>query len=281
MPWTNAHTHLELSALQSLCPGDPRAFGSWLRRLDRCRKRLSPRRRQQALETAIASLEAADTIYVGDVSRTGCSLEPLLASHLKGIIFREVWGLQPHLARQRLEAVQNWVVSWQERAARQGWRLGLSLHAPYSCHPRLLRAAALYCRQQQLPLCLHVAESPKETGQLQQSGQATPVQYVAELGVLAAQPYLVHAIHVTSYDMARLRSYGCRVIHCPRSNERLQCGVMPLAAYLSAGVDVYLGSDSLASCPDLDIGNELAFAQKLHDASVKPQVIAALAQKPL
>ena len=40
---------------------------------------------------------------------------------------------------------------------------------------------------------------------------------------------------------------------CPRSNEFLGNGVPPLALLLGSGVRVAFGTDSLASCPSLDV----------------------------
>jgi cytosine/adenosine deaminase-related metal-dependent hydrolase len=91
-----------------------------------------------------------------------------------------------------------------------------------------------------------------------------PVPYLASLGVLAARPLLVHAVQVTDEDIRLIAESGCAVVHCPRTNSNLACGRMPLAKYLAADVPVYLGTDGLASSPDLDVRAERGFAAQLH-----------------
>ena len=107
-----------------------------------------------------------------------------------------------------------------------------------------------------------------------------PVSYLAALGVLDARPLLVHAVHVTEEDVRAIADAGCAVAHCPRSNDRLSCGRMPLERYLAAGVRVYLGTDSRASSPSLDLRDEAAFARELHAGLVPPEQVNALADRP-
>jgi cytosine/adenosine deaminase-related metal-dependent hydrolase len=182
-------------------------------------------------------------------------------------------------------------------------QVGLSLHAPYSCHPDLLRAGAAWCRDNEVPLCIHAAESPAETelllhGSVRSAPRLTramlrqiglrrslvplksSVAYLASLGVLAARPLLVHAVHVTDDEIRLIADAGCAVVHCPRSNHRLKCGRMPLERYLAAGVAVYLGTDSRASSPSLDVRQEAEFAQTLHTDWVAPDRVLQLLHHP-
>jgi cytosine/adenosine deaminase-related metal-dependent hydrolase len=182
-------------------------------------------------------------------------------------------------------------------------QVGLSLHAPYSCHPELLRAGAAWCRQEKFPLCLHAAEAPFETewllsGKIGRGPRSLrwvgkdltsrpfgfpglrPIPYLASLGVLAARPLLVHAVQVTAEDIRLIRESRCPVVHCPRSNHLLSGGRMPLELYLAEKIPVYLGTDSLASSPSLDIREEAAFAQKIHAGRVSPDRIEKLLEQP-
>jgi cytosine/adenosine deaminase-related metal-dependent hydrolase len=104
---------------------------------------------------------------------------------------------------------------------------------------------------------------------LPQSGPGlSPITYLAALGVLEARPLLVHAVQVNDEEIAAIARARCTVVHCPRSNTLLSCGRMRLEAFLSAGIPVYLGTDSRVSSPDLDVRAEAAEAKKMHAGKV-------------
>jgi cytosine/adenosine deaminase-related metal-dependent hydrolase len=300
MTLTNAHTHLELTDLAHLCPSQPQEFARWMMRLAPRMLRRSPSRVRASIERGIVELLACGTTHVGDVSASWLSVEPLLSSGLQGIVYLEVLGLERERALRRLAQAQQAIARFRQDRRHGPLQVGLSLHAPYTCHPELLRQGAAWCREQRVPLCIHAAESPMELDLLlhgrvpwamrllsrgkMASIYATrlrPIAYLSALGVLAARPLLVHAVQVNEDDIALIAESGGAVAHCPRSNARLGCGRMPLEAYLAAGVPVYLGSDSRASCPDLDVRREGAFAQALHQGRVNPQSIDAMLRRPL
>jgi cytosine/adenosine deaminase-related metal-dependent hydrolase len=301
---TNAHTHLELSDLAHLCPPQPVPFATWMRRL---LWNLIWRRRRDvkaAVEQGIEKLRACGTTHVGDVTASWQSVEPLLESGLQGVVYLEVAGLQQERALARLEQAKARIAEARAAPGDGRMQVGLSLHAPYSCHPDLLRTGAEWCRAEDVPLCVHVAESPTEVELLLYGRTSSvdgptqllvralrlwptstpgqrPVAYLASLGVLDAHPLLVHAVQVTDEEIGLIAEAGCAVAHCPRSNARLSCGRMPLERYLAADVPVYLGTDSLASSPSLDVREEAAFAQALHAGRVGPEPIAQCVHRAL
>jgi 5-methylthioadenosine/S-adenosylhomocysteine deaminase len=254
---------------------------------------------RKAVEAGIAALIEAGTTVVGDVSATGASVGPLLESGLAGVVYIEVLGLYAEQADRCLNGVRYLIDEWRPKE-RNGMRLGLSIHAPYSTHPALWRKALDYARQEALPLCIHIAESSAEYEYLTQGTgpfadeyypglgmpavtppRTTPIRYLEDLGALDLKPLLVHAIHVDDDDIQRIKASGASVVHCPRSNLRLRCGRIPLEKYLAHGVPVYLGTDSLSSSPSLNIFDELEVAVALHHDRVQPEAIEALLRQPL
>jgi cytosine/adenosine deaminase-related metal-dependent hydrolase len=55
-------------------------------------------------------------------------------------------------------------------------------------------------------------------------------------------------------------------VTCPRSNRRLGVGVAPVPKLLGSGIPVAIGTDSLASCPDLDLFAEIQALREDHPA---------------
>jgi 5-methylthioadenosine/S-adenosylhomocysteine deaminase len=64
----------------------------------------------------------------------------------------------------------------------------------------------------------------------------------------------------------RIAEHRCGVAHCPASNARLGHGIAPVAALLHAGIDVGLGSDSVASNDRMDLLDEARLALLLATA---------------
>jgi cytosine/adenosine deaminase-related metal-dependent hydrolase len=303
-PITNAHTHLELTTMARLCPAQPTSFVTWLGRVGWQLSHMSVEDLRAGIGQGIAELQACGTTQVGDVTNSWLSFEPLSHSGLSGIVYLEVLGQHKARALERLEAAKIEISRMRRLPGYGPLQVGLSLHAPYSCHPELLRAGAAWCRAEGVPLCVHVAESEAETelllnGVISSLGRAPttlaqlagilpasvphmrPLPYLASLGVLEAHPLLVHAVQVTDEDIRLIAEAGCAAVHCPRSNHLLSCGRMPLERYLAAGVSVYLGTDSRASSPDLDVRAEAEFACRLHAGVVRPEQVTRLAHRSL
>jgi cytosine/adenosine deaminase-related metal-dependent hydrolase len=175
-------------------------------------------------------------------------------------------------------------------------KVGISPHTPHSVSAPLLQKLAALAKQYKLPMQIHVAENPYElsfhkdaTGELydlmcplmgswQPSG-LSPVQYLKKLGVLEAQPTLVHMVNVTEEDVRDVQKAGCVVVHCPRSNEALNCGKFPWELYAKHGATVALGTDSLGSSPTLSVEDETYFAKTLHGETANPLALVWSATK--
>ena len=92
------------------------------------------------------------------------------------------------------------------------------------------------------------------------SPHTTTVRHLLDTGVLDARPLLAHCIRVDEVDIGLMKEHGAGVAHCPKSNAKLGHGRAPLAAMLEAGVNVGLGSDSVASNNVCDMLEEARFA---------------------
>lgn len=266
----NAHLHLELSWLADAVPAQRRGFDDWVSRMMASRaagpaEPDAPRRR--AAEEARA-LVARGTVAVGDVSGEGWTAEPLDAAGLRGVVFHELLGFGRELLPQRLEAARADAVHVGGLVRRP------APHAVYSTPGELIVAAC--GRRGGAPATIHCAEDPREEAFLHGEGPAvafldrlgldwrwaghprtTPVGWLDRLGVLGPDLLLVHGVHLSDADRATLAARRAPLCLCPRSNLHIGGRLPDVAALLAANVPLALGTDSLASCDDLDVLGEI------------------------
>lgn len=297
-PPVNAHTHLDMSAyaFQAL------PYFRWLPEV------VIAQREQRGVAGALAGADELARLGVGgvgDIVWSGEVMDALLAREdLRGVLYFEVLGTFAEQADKRFAEVRQRVEAWRKLERPGGPRIGLTPHTPYTVSHRLMRLVAEYAAGEGLPLQIHVAEHPSEPelfatgagplwdhrlpafwpetfaeviGRAPEPG-LTPVRYLDELGVLAAKPTLVHMVNVTPDDIARVARAGCAVVSCPRSNHHLDCGTFPWTAYAAAGVEIALGTDSVASGESLDVRDDAAFARGLYPA-LDPRVLVRAAIK--
>lgn len=287
--------------MADLCPdqkGEP--FTPWILKLIMRRRQFREAGEEEAstraaIDEGIRALLAAGATHVGDISQTGLSIEPLLDSGLAGVVYLEVIGANREQAMASFARARH-LLEKHRPHERNGLRIGLSPHAPYSTHADAFRQVTDYCLREGVPMCIHLAESPAEieafsgrgpffdlaekigadVSDLSLPAGVSPTAYLDSLGVLDARPLLVHVVQVSDADLDLLARSGAKVAHCPRSNRLLQCGRMPLEKMLARNIPVALGSDSLASSPSLDVREEAKAAIILHGNHVPAAAITAL-----
>jgi 5-methylthioadenosine/S-adenosylhomocysteine deaminase len=108
---------------------------------------------------------------------------------------------------------------------------------------------------------VHAAETAAEVAQVALlHGGRTPIQVLADTGLLGNRTVLAHAVHLTDADIALIAAAGAHVAHNPASNAKLASGLCRVRALLDAGVNVALGTDGAASANDIDIWQAVRLA---------------------
>jgi aminodeoxyfutalosine deaminase len=291
----NAHTHIELSWMN----GEPPAGGTymtWLRDLVARRPQIDEATAIAAATRAVETAVARGTVAIGDIANGTWAASLLARAGLYGLAFHEVFGFKASNAESILDAAASrleTIDAAPEMQAAHG-RLAaiLTPHAAHTTSGPLLKALGGRATAAAEPLAVHVAESDEET-QLLRDGTGgfrefliergawdenwkapglTPVEYLDRLGVLSPRTLAVHCVHLDHQDLTRLQTRGVTVVTCPRSNQRLGVGKAPVSKLLASGIPVALGTDSLASSPDIDVFNEVAVLRQEH-----PELPAAAA----
>lgn len=136
-------------------------------------------------------------------------------------------------------------------------------HAPYTVSDQPLIKIASLAEELGLSIHMHIHETQHEVQQqLQQTGN-TPLQRLHQLGLLSPALMAVHMTQLTAKDIELVAETGTHIIHCPESNLKLASGFCPVAQCLDAGINVALGTDSVASNNDLDMFGEMRTAALL------------------
>lgn len=142
-------------------------------------------------------------------------------------------------------------------------RTVLGPHSPYVCPPEFLRQVSALARQHQLPVHIHLAESPEQVANsLRQHGR-TPAAHLEACGLFDGPAVAAHALYLNDDDVGILARRGVSVAHCPITYMKLGMGVNDLRPLLAAGVNVALGTDGPGSNNDLDMKAVIRFAPLL------------------
>ncbi len=142
------------------------------------------------------------------------------------------------------------------------------LHAEYTSSEKVVRGAAEYAREQGLRMHLHLSETKDEheACKARRDGR-TPARYFDDCGAFDVPATAAHCVWVEEDDMEILREKGVTVACNPVSNLKLASGFCPAPALLEKGINVALGTDSVASNNNLNILEEVKLFATLYKAA--------------
>ena len=284
-PLVNAHAHLDLTDIRDL-PFDG-SFARWVGAV-RVRRAKAPEAVAAVVREGVMRSVAGGTGFIGDIAGDFglLALDALRASArefgLQGVSYVEVFGIgaASHRGVDFLGRLRG-----RTDEIRDGIRLGVSPHAPYSCDDAVYAAAA----QLGLPTSTHLSETTDEAlftregsgpfaDLLKSFGTWTPdLRGWARSPVERVQPLLrgtgaqlVHLNYLSDADLALLvRDAGadraCVPVYCPRASEYFrhpEPGQAPhrYRELLAAGVPVALGTDSaivLGDAPTISVLDDM------------------------
>jgi cytosine/adenosine deaminase-related metal-dependent hydrolase len=265
----NAHTHLDLSGARGLIPPtDPDHFTDWLRGVIAYRRSRSPEQVQADIRTGLAECLRSGTTLLGDITADGGSWDALAAAPLRSVVFREFIGLNGERVRKELADLFNWK---PERPEIGTCRPAVSPHSPYSVRADVFRSLAW----NGYAMAIHLAESPGEL-ELIHSATGPFVEFLTGLGVwepgnfVPSIDWLLWRTRTRRADMVLFAHCNYlptdaefwanqSVVYCPRTHAAFGHPPHPFREFLRRGVRVCLGTDSLASNPDLDVLAEARF----------------------
>lgn len=258
----NAHCHLDYTHMAGQFPS-PKLFTDWLKLITSTKSDWTAAEYMDSWKCGAEMLVRTGTTTVADIEAVPQLLPAAWdATPLRVISLLEMIGITK---RRPPETVLEEVLAKIASLNHNRCAVGLSPHAPYSTVPELLKKTAEAARRKDWIICTHVAESRTEfemfklgSGEMfdwllrsgremSDCGLGSPVRHLERCEVLSSRVLATHANYLARGDALVLARHGVSVVHCPRSHAYFHHDPFPLERLLRAGVNVCLGTDSLAS----------------------------------
>lgn len=291
----NAHAHLEFSSLDS--PIEPALpFTEWIGRL------LAHRRKRTGslsnyIKAGVQEAEQSGSTLIGDIVTGDWSPDCVPKDGSPIVALRELIGLLPEQVIPQLELARQHIADCRAaNRAGQGVLLpAISPHAPYSVCPDLFHQLVDLASAENVPLCIHLAETQAEL-ELLKSGTgeffemltrfalwregtipkgSRPMDYLRPLGELP-HALIAHGNYLADDEIAFLAAHrNIATVFCPRTHAFFSHRNHPWERLLDAGAVVCIGTDGRSSNPDYSLWSELKFLAEQSSESRFPQILEA------
>jgi cytosine/adenosine deaminase-related metal-dependent hydrolase len=271
----NAHCHLDYTSMRNAI-APPKSFTAWVQKLNSIKRQLSG---VDVLESIVRGAEEARRFG----TTTVCSMAafPELMHQLPSLPIRVWWFYEMIDIRHRnaSEEVVAGALSFFEKRSDPLARYGLNPHAPYTASLLLYRLAHACASAHGMALTTHVAESTEESEMFQHArgplyeflkgldrpmhdcGHDTPFGWLWRNSAIGPDWILAHLNELEASDFSLLETIGKErfphVVHCPGSHRYFGHRPFPFSKLAGLGMNICIGTDSLASTHTLSLLEEL------------------------
>src|SRR3546814_1362068 len=144
-----------------------------------------------------------------------------------------------------------------------------------TCTPALTQESVRVARERGITMQIHAAQSVVEFNEMTRRHGMTPVEWLDDLGVLADGTIVSHGIFLNDHpwlhwpqadDFGRLVRSGAGVAHCPNVFWRPGIAINHVGRYMSAGIPLGLGTDTLPHNRSEEHTSELQSKMRISDA---------------
>ncbi|MGH7981058.1 MAG: amidohydrolase family protein, partial [Limisphaerales bacterium] len=294
----NAHCHLDYTDMAGFWP-PPKKFTDWISCMLAAKAEWSYSNYARSWLNGATMLLQGGATTVADVEAAPELLPDVWdCTPLRVFSFLEMTNVR---SKRKPEDILDEAVQKIDSLGHHRCAAALSPHAPYSTSSDLLRLCARVARERNLRTAIHVAESAQEfemfahgRGEMfdwlkkngrdnSDCGLGTPAQHLDRAGLPGVNFMAVHANYLGDEDFDLLAKRHASVVHCPRSHQYFQHKKFPLDKLLAAGVNICLGTDSLATVAqsgkeslELNLFSEMQAFWRSHPA-LAPEMVLKMA----
>jgi cytosine/adenosine deaminase-related metal-dependent hydrolase len=279
----NAHCHLDYTMLRRAIQ-PPHGFTAWVQRLNAIKRSLRDEDYLVAIALGFAELRKWGTTTVLNIESF-----PELMGRIPPPPIRTWWFYEMIDVRQRItteDVLEGAAIFFRKQTDWLGG-FGLSPHAPYTASAPLYQLASACARQDRMLLTTHLAESIEETAMFRRAsgplfdfmqslgrdmsdcGHGSPLSLLLGRDLIDSDWIVAHMNELDEPDFALLERTPLHIVHCPASHRYFGHQPFPMDRLRSIGINIALGTDSLASTDSLSLFDEMRHVCDLHP-SVSP-----------
>lgn len=149
-------------------------------------------------------------------------------------------------------------------------KVDMSLHGEYTSDARTARALADCARDAgDVIMHVHLSETKLEHEECKQRHGMTPAAYMEKMGLFDVPALAAHCVYAEDDDLDIFRAKGVTVAANPVSNMKLASGVCNASKVIDKGVNLAIGTDSVAS------NNSLNFIEEMKTLAISSKVYYA------
>lgn len=138
-------------------------------------------------------------------------------------------------------------------------KIDMSIHAEYTSTPKVVKQMAEYTKSIGANMHVHLSETQSEHEECKAKHGMTPTHYFNSLGLFDTPTTAAHCVWLEPDDYPVLKEKGVTVACNPVSNMKLASGVCNVPELLRQGINVGIGTDSVASNNSLNFIEEMKF----------------------
>lgn len=271
----NAHSHAPMTLLRGY--GENLSLQRWLNeRIFPFEDKLSDAAVAPATRLAIAEMLRFGTVSFTDMYFFSQTMaEAILETGIKCNLSRGLTVFDDSDYEQTAAYRDNCDLLARYQGAGEGrLQIDLCIHGEYTTTPKVVEAVAKHAAQAGTHVHVHLSETQSEHEECKARHGMTPAAYFEKLGLFDQPTTAAHCVWLDDSDFAILKRHGVTVASCPVSNMKLASGFARVPEMLRQGINVALGTDSVASNNSLNMFKEMfLFANVYKGASHDPTVV--------